>query len=266
MTLPYHFRKDIAEGYTCLVGPGEGGLQYLEVGILKLPADRSYSSTAEGSEVALVIFSGQATVEAGGERWAGLGGRTDVFQGPGESVYVPPGASYTVTAETDLEMGVCKALTDFRGEPQVVRATEVETGWRGRRNFERRIRNIMLDNVQAGRLLVGETINPPGNWSSFPPHKHDQVIPGMETKLEEVYLYKIAPEQGFGLQRLYTTEGDLDQVFVLKNNDAVAFPRGYHPVVVAPGYKLYYLWALAGEERRMQPHDDPDHEWVSEAW
>lgn len=264
--MPYHFRKAVVEGYSRLVGPGEGGLQYLEVGILKLPAGRCYSSAAEGSEVALVIFSGHATVEAGGRRWGDLGERSDVFGGPGDSVYVPLAASYTVTAETDLEVGVCKALTDFEGEPKLVRATDVETGWRGRRNFERRIRNIMLDNVRAGRLLVGETINPPGNWSSFPPHKHDQAIPGVETKLEEVYLYKIMPEQGFGLQRLYTAEGDLDQTFVIQSNDAVAFPRGYHPVVAAPGYKLYYLWVLAGAERRMQPHDDDDHRWVAEAW
>ncbi|MEA3344985.1 MAG: 5-deoxy-glucuronate isomerase [Chloroflexota bacterium] len=266
MTLQYHFRKDIVEGYTPLVSPEEEGLEYLEVGILKLPAGASYSTTAEDSETALVILSGRATVEAGGERWGGLGGREDVFQGPGDSVYVPLDASYTVTAETDLEVGVCKALTDFRGEPRLVRSDEGDTAWRGRRNFERHIRNVMLDNVQAGRLLVGETINPPGNWSSFPPHKHDEVIPGVETKLEEVYLYKITPQQGFGIQRLYTAEGDMDEAFVLQNNDAVIFPRGYHPVVAAPGYKLYYLWALAGEERRMQPHDDPQHEWVSNAW
>ena len=266
MTLQYRFRKEIFEGYTPLVGPGEGGLQYLEVGILKLPEGGSYSSTPEGLEVALVIFSGQATIKAGSEQWDGLGGRASVFEGPGDSVYVPLGAPYVVTAETDLEVGLCKALTAFRSEPQVVRATEVETVWRGRRNFERHIRNIMLDNISAGRLLVGETINPPGNWSSFPPHKHDQVIPGVETKLEEVYLYKIAPEQGFGLQRLYTAQGDLDQAFVLRSDDVVAFPRGYHPVVAAPGYRLYYLWALAGEERTMQPNDDPDHEWVHDAW
>jgi 5-deoxy-glucuronate isomerase len=264
--MQYHFRKTLVEGYTRLVGPGEGGLQYLEVGILKLPTGGCYSCAPEGSEVALVILSGQGTVEAGTERWSDLGGRADVFQGPGDSVYVPLATRYSVAAETDLEVGVCKALTSFEGQPQVVRASEVEAGWRGRRNFERRIRNNMLDNVQGGRLLVGETINPPGNWSSFPPHKHDEAIPGVETKLEEVYLYKVMPEQGFGLQRVYTAEGDVDEAFVLQSNDVVVFPRGYHPVVAAPGYKLYYLWALAGEERRMQPHDDPEHQWVGEAW
>ena len=264
--MQYHFHREMVEGYTRLVGPGEGGLEYLEVGILRLTAGGSHASIAEGSEVALVIFEGRATIEVGGDRWEGLGGRSDVFQCPGDSVYVPLGASYTVSAQTDLEVGVCKALTDFEGMPQVVRAAEVNAAWRGRRNFERHIRNIMLDNVRAGRLLVGETINPPGNWSSFPPHKHDEVIPGQETKLEEVYLYKITPECGFGLQRLYSAEGGMDEAFVIESNDAVAFPRGYHPVVAAPGYKLYYLWALAGEERRMQPRDDPRHAWVTDAW
>jgi 5-deoxy-glucuronate isomerase len=264
--MQYHFRTNIGEGYNRLVGPGEGGLQYLEMGILTLRSGGSYSCTVVESETALVIFSGRATIDVGDVRWDHLGGRTDVFEGPGDSVYVPPAVSFAVTAETPLEVGVCKALTDFQGEPQVIRASEVAVDWRGRRNFERRIRNVMLDNVQAGRLLVGETINPPGNWSSFPSHKHDEAVPGAETKLEEVYLYKVMPEQGFGLQRLYTAQGDIDHAFVLHNNEAVAFPRGYHPVVAAPGYRLYYLWALAGEERRMQPRDDPDHAWVSDAW
>ncbi len=260
----YHFRRDISIGYTRLVGPGEGELRYLEVGILKLPAGGTYSSMEQAAEVALVIFGGRATVEVGNQRWSGLGSRTDVFQGPGDSVYIPPGMPFTVSAETELEVGVCKALTDFQGEPQLVRADEIKIIWRGKRNFKRCIRNIMLDNIRAGRILLGETITPPGNWSSFPPHKHDQAIPGLETQLEEVYLYKIKPEQGFGLQRLYTAEGDLDEAFVIKNNDAVAIPRGYHPVAVAPGYTLYYLWVLAGQERRMQPFEDPEHAWVGQ--
>ena len=140
--MQYHFRRTVAHGYTRLVGPGEGGLRYLEVGMLHLPEGGDYSTTAEESEVALVILSGQATIEAGSERWSRLGGRSDVFQGPGDSVYLPLGTTYAVTAQTNLEIGVCKALTDFRGKPQVVRAGEVEMDWRGRRNFERRVSRL----------------------------------------------------------------------------------------------------------------------------
>jgi 5-deoxy-glucuronate isomerase len=113
-------------------------------------------------------------------------------------------------------------------------------------------------------LIVGETINPPGNWSSSPPHKHDVDDLPMESKLEEVYFYKLKPQQGFGLQRIYSDDGDLDEAYVIRDGDTVAFPRGYHPVVAAPGYQLYYLWVLAGEKRIMCPNDDPDHAWVKD--
>jgi len=124
---------------------------------------------------------------------------------------------------------------------------------------------VYRENVKAQRLLVGETLNPPGNWSSYPPHKHDRKAPS-EAPLEEVYFFKIKPPHGFGLQRIYTSpedENPFDEVFLLENDDTVVIPRGYHPVVAAPGYQLYYLWVLAGEERKYGAwSDDPNHRWL----
>ena len=111
------------------------------------------------------------------------------------------------------------------------------------------------------RLLAGETYNPSGLWSSYPPHKHDTQRAPEESKLEEVYHFRVKPAGGFGIQRVY---GDgFDDAYAVQNRDTVAIARGYHPVAAAPGYELYYLWILAGEERVLHWWEDPSHSWVS---
>jgi 5-deoxy-glucuronate isomerase len=118
----------------------------------------------------------------------------------------------------------------------------------------------------AEHLIVGETLNPPGNWSSSPPHKHDRHDPPHESNFEEVYLYRLEPRQGFGLQRVYDPDSSngtaVDHTYAVKHDDVVALPRGYHPVVAAPGYRLYYLWVLAGDGRDPVWFEDPDHAWI----
>jgi 5-deoxy-glucuronate isomerase len=109
--------------------------------------------------------------------------------------------------------------------------------------------------------VIGETYNPSGNWSSYPPHKHEREVPGLESKHEEVYYFRMNPAQGFALMRLYQDEGR-DQAVVVEDGDTVLLPNGYHPVVAAPGYQAYYLWILAGEKRALLMHDDPKHAWV----
>jgi len=150
-------------------------------------------------------------------------------------------------------------------EPVLIFPAEASTKVIGQNNWQRSVVTSVGDNVLANRLIVGETLNPPGNWSSSPPHKHDQDL-GEESKMEEVYLYKFNPPQGFGLQRIYTSPDDpspLDVTYAVKDGDVVVLPRGYHPVVAAPGYQLLYLWALAGETRNYGAwSDDPDHSWI----
>jgi 5-deoxy-glucuronate isomerase len=120
--------------------------------------------------------------------------------------------------------------------------------------------------VPAERLLAGETLNPPGNWSSFPPHKHDRPNSPQEAVLEEIYFFRVKPAQGFGFIWTYTAPDDpegFSNVFVVEDGDTVLLPKGYHPVVAAPGYELHYTWVLAGEERRYGAWaDDPRHAWV----
>jgi len=107
--------------------------------------------------------------------------------------------------------------------------------------------------------MVGETFNPPGNWSSYPPHKHDGK--NGEPILEEIYYYRVDPPQGFGHQMQYSAGGEC-VTHVVRDGDAVLLPYGYHPVSAPPGYRLYYLWAIAGAERRLALYEDPAHTWI----
>jgi 5-deoxy-glucuronate isomerase len=138
----------------------------------------------------------------------------------------------------------------------------VQPQQRGRDLYTREVHNVFVTDPHVRRLLVGETFNPPGHWSSFPPHKHDGR--DGEPVLEEVYHYRIDPPQGFGHQMLYTADGE-NQTHVVRDGDAVLLPYGYHPVSAPPGYRLYYLWAMAGAERRLALHEDPDHRWIHDA-
>jgi 5-deoxy-glucuronate isomerase len=133
---------------------------------------------------------------------------------------------------------------------------------RGSGTNTRHVRNILPQNKEADSLLVVEVITPGGNWSSYPPHKHDTAAPGQETALEETYYHRFEPPQGFGFQRVYTDERDLDESLCVHDGDVVMVPRGYHPVCAAHGYNLYYLNVMAGPHRAWVIRNDPQHEWL----
>jgi 5-deoxy-glucuronate isomerase len=109
---------------------------------------------------------------------------------------------------------------------------------------------------------VVEVITPGGNWSSYPPHKHDTDTPAEETALEETYYHRLDPAQGFAFQRVYTDDRSLDETICVEDGDVVMVPRGYHPVGAPHGYRLYYLNVMAGPRRRWIFRDDPAHAWI----
>jgi 5-deoxy-glucuronate isomerase len=220
---------------------------------------------AEGDEeVVAVVFSGEVAVSVDGEPLGTAGGRGDVFEGPGHAVYAPPGARVELTAETPASVAVAatQAADADPGEARIIGPGDQRIDEVGEGNWSRTVRTMLGPEHAAGRLLLGETINPPGNWSSYPPHKHDEDSPPEEAKLEEIYLFKVDPEQGFGVQLRY--KGEREEAFRVGQDDVAVIPAGYHPVVAAPGYSLYYLWMLAGERRDMAPRFEPEHAWVQE--
>jgi 5-deoxy-glucuronate isomerase len=257
--------------YQQIVPPGT--LRFLDFARLQLPPGQSHSARTGAREGVLDIFSGQAAITircADGTKhdFAKAGGRSDVFSGPPVMVYLPPQASYEITAGSPLDLGIFSAPSSASAAPALLEGASVAAKDVGRDNWQRRVYSALGENVRAERLLAGETLNPPGNWSSYPPHKHDRKNPPHEAVLEEIYFFRVKPSQGYGLIWTYTAPGDpegFSNVFVVEDGDTVLLPRGYHPVVAAPGYQLHYTWVLAGEERRYGAWaDDPRHAWVKE--
>lgn len=253
------------DGYTALVKPGKDGMDFLEMGILRLPAGGTYRGSSQASEVCLILLGGLANITAGEASFTSLGGRANVFAGRATALHIPPGLKFKVEAVGALEAAVARTPSDLPGEPRLIGPEKVRVATRGKDTFERQVHDIIDFNFPSKRLLVGETFNAPGKWSSYPPHKHDTMAPPDETRMEEVYFFKINPPQGFGFQRVYSPEKGFDEAFVVRNNSLTKLPFGYHPTAAAPGYSLYYLWVLAGEPRNYTLFDDPDHRWVREA-
>jgi 5-deoxy-glucuronate isomerase len=253
------------DGYTALVKPGKDGIEFVELGILGLPPGGKYRSASDGTEVCIVLLGGLANVTAGEASFPSIGGRANVFAGRATAVHIPPGLKFKIEAVGAVEAAIARAPSDQAGEPRLIGPEKVKVNVRGKDSFERQVHDIIDFNFPSRRLLVGETFNPPGKWSSYPPHKHDRVAPPDETKMEEVYFFKINPPQGFGFQRIYSPDRNLDDAYVIRDNSLTKLPFGYHPVTSAPGYSLYYLWVLGGEPRNYTLFDDPDHKWVKEA-
>jgi 5-deoxy-glucuronate isomerase len=249
-----------------------GTLRFLDFGRVQLQKGERYSATMGTRETVLDVFSGTATVSisgAGGSKhsFSKVGGRTDVFSAPPVMVYIPPKSSYQIVAESDsFDAGIFSAPSESAAPPALLQGLTVEAKEVGRDNWQRTVYSALDLKTPAQRLLAGETLNPAGNWSSYPPHKHDRSNPPQEAVLEEIYFFRIKPAGGFGLMYTYTSPDDpegFSNVFVVEDGDTVLLPKGYHPVVAAPGYELHYTWVLAGEERRYGAWaDDPRHAWV----
>ena len=221
----------------------------------------------EGKEFAVVILSGLVDLTCGNEHFHELGGRTSVFSGKATGAYIPPEVTLKLEALSPCEVALCAAPSESEGGPQIVTPDEVVVKTVGNWNWQRDVHTIIGDNVpQAQRLVVGETFNLPGNWSSYPPHKHTEDNYPFEVRMEEVYHFRVNPQQGFGIQCLFDDEYTIDVAYIVRDGDTVVIPPAYHPVAAAPGYQVYYLWMLAAyTDRRMRPNDDPRHAWVHAA-
>lgn len=260
-------RPDGSPGELIRVTPEGAGWAYTSLIVQRLAPGATWTYATGEDEVALVPLGGACTVTVGDDTWS-IGGRASVFDGPPRSLYLPRDSELTVTAETALELAVCGARADRRHEPVLIAPEEVAVEIRGAGNAARQINHIVKPEFPADRLLVVEVFTPSGNWSSYPPHKHDVSDLPREAKLEEIYYYRINPDDGFAFQRLYTPDGRIDEAYIIRDGDLLLVPEGYHVFAVAHGYTGYYLNILAGNEtiRTMQPADDPAYAWVRGTW
>ena len=254
------FRTPRATGLHALQKRGEHGANELTSLRLRLDRGASHEYHSPEEETIFVLQEGRGRVEIDGHVWAIS--RLGVFTERATAVYVPRGHTLTVRADDRLEAILVSTPAPGDGQPAIVTPDDVQPLDRGRQLYARQVHNIFVTDPYARRLMVGETFNPPGHWSSYPPHKHDGR--DGEPVLEEVYHFRVEPSHGFGHQMLYTADGE-SVTHVVRDGDAVLLPYGYHPVSAPPGYRLYYLWAMAGAERRLALHEDPAHKWIHEA-
>jgi 5-deoxy-glucuronate isomerase len=254
------FRRPRTGGVQILQQRGDGRAREMSTRRVRLGPDDTASIAIPGEEAVLVVQRGAATLAVDGTEWEVS--RTDVFAERATALYLPPGRTLTLRAAAPFEAVVFSTPADARGEPAIVTPADVQVNPRGRATWSREVHNLFVDDPHAQRLMVGETFNPPGHWSSFPPHKHDGR--DGEPYLEEVYYYRVDPPQGFGQQMLYTSDGEC-VTHAVRDGDAVLLPYGYHPVSAPPGYRLYYLWGMAGEQRKLALHEDPVHSWIHTA-
>lgn len=248
-------------------------LRYLSFTIVELGDGlREHVFETGEEEIALDSYTGPVEVEATGGwgRWsAEIPGRDSIAK-PAPMAYIPAGARVRLRAANGaarLTMG--GALGTPGGQPGrrpvLVSGDAIVARSVGKDNWTRTVFTHIADNVDAGRLICGETVNRPGGWSSCPPHKHDRFDAG-EVPMEEVYYFQVEPKQGFGFMRVYSDPADnepFDHAYAVEHGDTVIIPRGYHPVSACPGYTLNYTWILAGEGRTYGAwKDDPRHAWI----
>jgi 5-deoxy-glucuronate isomerase len=239
------------------VTPQSAGWRFLSFGVERLTgADTRHTG---GDETAIVLLAGRCEIEADGKRFV-LGPRAGVFEELPWTLYLPRETEYRLEGAAELAFSSCPA--ERRLESVLQRPDEVAVEIRGAGNATRQINNMIQPGFPAERILVVEVLTPAGNWSSYPPHKHDEDHPPAEVVLEEVYYYRAPAPEAFGVQRLYSPQHGVEETWTVRDGDLVLVPYGYHAFSAAPGYDFYYFNALAGERHSMAASDDPALAWI----
>ena len=250
-------------GYTPLCTIGKCSLKMLEFGIIELKKSESVTFETGEKETVFVILGGRADFEFDGQEWKNVGGRRSVFEGKAHSVYMPRRKTVKISTDWSVKIAVCSTPVEEDSQAELITPDRVRTAVLGVKPWERDTHFIADGSTNAKKLTVGEAFVTPGNWAGFPPHKHDTDNMPAEGVREEIYFFLFQPEQGFGLQCMYTKDGEIDACYRVKSNDLVEFPKGYHTTVGAPGYNTYFLWLMAGEHQGFYRSNDPEHDWVS---
>ncbi|MGI8752993.1 MAG: 5-deoxy-glucuronate isomerase [Acidimicrobiales bacterium] len=272
-----------------MVTPQTAGWEWSGLQVLRLQPGTPRSVETGDAEMFILPLSGGASLEVAttdgsAEASFDLAGRRSVFTQVSDFAYVGRDSVVTLTSAAGAEVALPSARCQTRRPATYGAAADVPVEVRGAGPATRQVTNFGAPGAwdHAEKLICCELITPPGNWSSFPPHKHDATDPCPVVN-EEIYFYRIAgsdqitpSRDGFGLHRTYTGPehtdaglAELDEFLQVRDGDVVLIPYGYHgPCVAAPGYPMYYLNVLAGAaaERSMAFCDDPAHAWIRDGW
>jgi len=248
------------------VTPASAGWEYIRFTVRRLVPGIEWHGKTKDDECCLVLLSGTCNVRWIGQEPVTLGPRASVFSSYPHAVYLPAGQTFSVEASETADLAECRAPSDKPLAPVHVRPADCGYEIRGGGNATRQIVDILPPSFPADRLLICEVFTPSGNWSSYPPHKHDVDNPPSEVDLEETYYYRMRDPLGYGFQRLYSLDGRTDETLRVQDGDLVLIRDGYHPFVTAYGYDAYYLNVLAGTRRSMAASDDPRYAHFRQSW
>ena len=258
-------RRPLAEnGKIHDITPQDAGWGYVGFAAYRLsPGDVVAEATGE-NEVILVMVEGRAKLTGAECDFGEIGDRMNVFEKtPPHCAYIPNGTSWQAHAATACTIAVCRAPGRGQHAAQLIGPAGIDTVTRGQGGNTRHINTIAMEERDvADSLLVTEVFTPPGNWSSYPPHRHDEDDFPRMTYLEETYYHRLNPAQGYGHQRVFTDDGALDETMTVHDHDLVLVPRGHHPCGVPWGYEMYYLNVMAGPIRKWRFENHPHHDWI----
>ncbi|GAA1168852.1 5-deoxy-glucuronate isomerase [Streptomyces hebeiensis] len=255
--------------YALDIDPERAGWAYSSLRVLELPPGGSHTLATGDSEWIVLPLEGGCTVRTEDEFFELLG-RRSVFGGATDFAYVPRDAHAQIASGAGGRFALAGAKCERRLPARYGPAPEVPVLLRGAGVCSRQVNNFaMPDGFACDRLLAVEVITPGGNWSSYPPHKHDEHIPGAESELEEIYYFEI-DRDGVGYQRVSPSRpGGTDVLTEVRTGDTVLIPDGWHgPAIAPPGRDMYYLNVMAGpgEKREWLISDHPDHGWIRDTW
>lgn len=250
-------------GQVHAITPETAGWTYVGFDLWHLAPGEVAEGGVPGREVILVVVEGRVDASGGGVDFGEIGDRMSLWEKtPPACIYVPGGAPWRAVAVTDCVVAVCSAPGGDTHRAQVLGPDGIAMEDRGEGTNLRHIHNIAMEGRDvADRLLVTEVFTPAGHWSSYPPHRHDEDDFPRITHLEETYYHRLNPATGFGVQRVFTEDGSLDETMAVGDGDVVLVPRGHHPCGAPYGVDMYYLNVMAGPLRmwRFAAHPDFQH-------
>jgi len=254
------------------LSPERAGWELLHFGARRLRGNARWDHSVGENEMVLVLLGGRCHLRSNRHEWLDVGRRPDVFSGMPYALYLPRNSELSVEATGEsLDLAYAWCATDQDHPAKLITPEQIFVEIRGGGNATRQINDILPPGFDCHRLVAVEVYTPSGNWSSYPPHKHDEHRVDasgnlIEADLEEVYFYKIDRPEGYAYQRIYTADGRYDELMLARNDDLILSPEGYHPVVSAHGYTSYYLNFLAGSAQSLASTYDPQFAWICDTW
>ena len=260
-------RKPVStHGKTHDITPQTAGWRYVGFSLHHLDEGEIITEYSDQNEILIVMIEGLAHFTGAGVDWGILGDRMNVFEKtPPHCLYMPNSSEFECTAKTPCVVAIGKAPGKGGHKARKIGPDGITLAERGTGTNKRFINNIAMENEDyCDSLLVTEVFTPAGHWSSYPSHRHDEDDFPRITYLEETYYHRLNPASGFGIQRVYTEDGSLDETMAVSDGDVVLVPKGHHPCAAPYGFEMYYLNIMAGPLRKWRFLPDPAVEWILE--